>query len=207
MWEDVYLDAGYIRIRKNRLRPRYEHGCGDTCGRKPGYCPDRSQTRREFKKTKSRADRRTIGLPSPLIKFLRKRMHEQARERQEAGKACENNGYVFARPTGGPLIPNTDYHRWKQLLTDAGVWDGRLHDARHTAGTVLLLLGVPDVLVDAIMGWEPGGSARMRARYMHVTGPMLQNVAQQVGDALWGAGSEADEVEAEGSEGDPSDLN
>ncbi|GLX21727.1 hypothetical protein Slala02_41800 [Streptomyces lavendulae subsp. lavendulae] len=73
--------------------------------------------------------------------------------------------------------------------------DGRLHDARHTAGTVLLLLRVPDVVVDAIMGWEPGGSARMRARYMHVTGPQLATVAQQVGEALWGA-SEAGEEPA-----------
>jgi hypothetical protein len=38
-WEDVDLDAGYARIRKNRLRPRYAHGCGDSpCGRKAGYC-------------------------------------------------------------------------------------------------------------------------------------------------------------------------
>ncbi|MYY13272.1 tyrosine-type recombinase/integrase [Streptomyces sp. SID4919] len=198
MWEDVYLDAGYIRIRKNRLRPRYEHGCGDKCGRKPGYCPDRRQIRREFKKTKSRAGRRTIGLPSPLIKLLRKHMQEQAREKKEAGELWEDKGYVFAQPTGGPLIPNTDYHRWKQLLTDAGVRDGRLHDARHTAGTVLLLLGVPDVVVDAIMGWEPGGSARMRARYMHVTGPMLKNVAQQVGDALWGTAPETSEEAGDG---------
>ncbi|MDQ0762109.1 hypothetical protein QFZ32_004891 [Streptomyces canus] len=40
-------------------------------------------------------------------------------------------------------------------------------------------------MVDAIMGWEPGGAARMRARYMHVTGTLLRKVAQQVGDALW----------------------
>jgi hypothetical protein len=52
---------------------------------------------------------------------------------------------------------------------------------------VLLLLGVPDRIVDAIMGWEPGGAARMRARYMHVTDPMLRKVAGQVGAALWGA--------------------
>jgi hypothetical protein len=51
--------------------------------------------------------------------------------------------------------------------------------------TVLLILGIPDVVVDAIMGWEPGGAARMRARYMHVTGTLLRKVAQQVGDALW----------------------
>jgi len=50
---------------------------------------------------------------------------------------------------------------------------------------VLLILGVPDVVIDSIMGWEPGGAARTRARYMHVTGTMLRKVAQQVGDALW----------------------
>ncbi|MFZ3558808.1 MULTISPECIES: tyrosine-type recombinase/integrase [unclassified Streptomyces] len=186
-WEDVYLDAGYLRTRKNRLRPKYEHGCTDPCGRKAGYCPDRRQIRREFKSTKSRAGRRTIGLPEPVTKLLRKHQEEQERERQEAGDLWEDKGYVFASPTGAPLIPNTDYHRWKDLLVAAGVRDGRLHDARHTAGTVLLLLGVPDVVVDAIMGWEPGGAARMRARYMHVTGPMLKKVADQIGEALWGS--------------------
>ncbi|MEU6509250.1 site-specific integrase [Streptomyces sp. NPDC046942] len=195
-WEDVDLDAGYIRIRKNRLRPKYAHGCGnDPCGRKAGYCPKKQQIRREHKNTKSRAGRRTIGLPDPLIKLLRQHQGEQERERAEAGADWEEKGYVFASPSGGPLSPNTDYHVWKRLLRDAGVRDGRLHDARHTAATVLLILGVPDVVVDAIMGWEPGGAARMRARYMHVTGVMLRKVAQQVGDALWappGAGRESD---------------
>ncbi|MEU6652720.1 site-specific integrase [Streptomyces sp. NPDC046900] len=187
-WEDVDLDAGYLRIRRNRLRPRYQHGCGDEpCGRKPGYCPKREQIRREHKSTKSRSGRRTIGLPDPLIKLLRKHQEEQERQRAEAGVDWEDKGYVFALPTGGPLSPNTDYHVWKRLLQDAGVRDGRLHDARHTAATVLLLLGVPDVIVDAIMGWEPGGAARMRARYMHVTGPMLRKVADQVGEKLWGS--------------------
>lgn len=82
-------------------------------------------------------------------------------------------------------MPNADYHHGKELLQLAGVRDGRLHDARHTAATVLLLLGVPDVVVDAIMGWETGGSARTRSRYIHVTGPVRKNVARQVGDALW----------------------
>ncbi|ROQ81520.1 hypothetical protein EDD95_1095 [Streptomyces sp. CEV 2-1] len=40
------------------------------------------------------------------------------------------------------------------------------------------------VVVDAITGWEPGGAARMRARYMHITSPMLRKVAQQVAHAL-----------------------
>lgn len=176
------LDAGCLRICRSRLRPKCRHGCGDACGRKAGYCPQR-----EHKTTKSRAGRRTVGLPDPLIKILRQHRDTQEAERLAAGSAWEGKGYVFASPTGGPLSPNTDYHVWKQLLRSAGVRDGRLHDARHTAATVPLVLGVPDVVVDAIMGWEPGGAARMRARYMHITGPMLRKVAQQVGDALWEA--------------------
>jgi integrase len=58
---------------------------------------------------------------------------------------------VFTSPTGEPLNPNTDYHRWKDLLRAASVRDGRLHDARHTAATVLLVIGAPDAVVDAIM--------------------------------------------------------
>ncbi len=80
-----------------------------------------------------------------------------------AGADREGKGCVFASPTGGPLSPNTDFHVWKRLLRDAGVRDGRLHDARHTAATVLLILGVPDVVIDSITGREPGGAARMRA--------------------------------------------
>ena len=38
-WEDVDLDKATIRIRRNRLRPKYAHGCGGTCGRKAGVLP------------------------------------------------------------------------------------------------------------------------------------------------------------------------
>ncbi|WP_393081047.1 tyrosine-type recombinase/integrase [Streptomyces sp. LN704] len=199
-WEDVDLGAGYIRIRKNRLRPKYAHGCGaDPCGRKAGYCPKREQTRREHKSTKSRAGRRTTGLPAPLIKILRRHQEAQERERIAAGVDWEGKGYVFASPVGGPLSPNTDFHVWKRLLRDADVRDGRLHDARHTAATVLLILGVPDVVIDSIMGWEPGGAARMRARYMHVTGAILRKVAQQVGDALWMPSGTEEEADWDGN--------
>ncbi|CAG6395065.1 hypothetical protein SCOCK_30298 [Actinacidiphila cocklensis] len=37
----------------------------------------------------------------------------------------------------------------------AGLRDGRLHDARHTAGIILLILGVPDTVVDAVKGGNP----------------------------------------------------
>jgi integrase len=97
-----------------------------------------------------------------LIELLRQQREEQAPERAVAGQMWQNGGWLFASPTGHPLNPNTDYHEWKRLLRQAGVRDGRLHDARHTAATVLLLLGVPDRAVMGIMGWS---HSAMASRY------------------------------------------
>ncbi|MFJ3137067.1 tyrosine-type recombinase/integrase [Streptomyces sp. NPDC086843] len=188
-WSDVDLDNEYHKLRRNRLRPKYRHGCpeGSPCGRAAaGYCPDRVQVRRETKNTKSRAGRRAVPLPGPLVAMLRQHAKVQERERKAAGSLWVESDYVFTKPLGGPLSPNTDYHDWKRLLEDAGVRDARLHDARHTAATVLMLLGVPDRVIDQIMGWEPGTSARMRARYLHVPDAMLKDVARKIADAIWG---------------------
>ncbi|MHA6762028.1 tyrosine-type recombinase/integrase [Streptacidiphilus sp. PAMC 29251] len=192
-WIDVDLDNEYLKLRRNRLRPRYEHGCPETapCGRKAGYCPARNQVRRETKNTKSRAGRRAVPLPGPLVLMLRAHAETQARERKAAGNLWIESEYVFTKPLGGPLSPNTDYHDWKRLLVDAGVREGRLHDARHTAATVLMLLGVPARVIDQIMGWEPGTSASMRARYLHVPDAMLKEVAQKIAVAIWGASDTA----------------
>ncbi|GAA0670396.1 site-specific integrase [Streptomyces thermocarboxydovorans] len=188
-WSDVDLDNEYLKLRRNRLRPKYRHGCPEAspCGRAAaGYCPNRVQVRRETKNTKSRAGRRAVPLPGPLVAMLRQHAEVQERERKAAGNLWVESDYVFTKPLGGPLSPNTDYHDWKRLLEDAGVRDARLHDARHTAATVLMLLGVPDRVIDQIMGWEPGTSARMRARYLHVPDAMLKDVARKIADAIWG---------------------
>ncbi|GHE32513.1 hypothetical protein GCM10018771_10570 [Streptomyces cellulosae] len=185
-WEDVDFEEGVLFVRRNRLRPRYKHGCADRCGRKPGYCPQKINTRRETKDTKTRAGKRTIGIPEQLLTLLRRHKQEQDRERVRARDLWVDKGYVFTSPTGEPLNPNTDHHRWKDLLKAAGVREGRLHDARHTAATVLLILGVPEAVVDRIMGWEPGKSARIRRRYQHLTGQVLQQTAAKVGALIWG---------------------
>lgn len=49
-----------------------------------------------------------------------------------------------------------------------------------------MLLGIPDRVIDQIMGWEAGTSSRMRARYLHVPDTMLKEVAQKLADAVWG---------------------
>ena len=66
----------------------------------------------------------------------------------------------------------------------AGLREARLHDARHTAATVLLLLDVPVRTVMSLMGWS---SAEMAARYQHVTDTIREGVARQVDSLIWQA--------------------
>ncbi|MCZ9343363.1 hypothetical protein NGM37_36965 [Streptomyces sp. TRM76130] len=165
------------------MRPECAHGCGARqCGRKTGYWSRAGADRRERTSTKSH--RAEHHWPA------RSADHDSPSAPGGPGAACcwrglGGKGYTSVSPTSGPLSPHTDFPVWKRPLRKVGVHNGRLHDARHTTATVLLILGVPDVVVDSIMGWEPGGASRMRARYMHVTGTTLRKVARQVGDATW----------------------
>ncbi|MEU0948478.1 site-specific integrase [Streptomyces canus] len=197
-WSDVDLQNGILRVRKNRLRPKYLHGCGGDCGRKPGYCKQRVRKNEDTANTKSKAGRRVIGVPGELVRLLELHRREQDRERRIAAQEWNETGFVFTSPVGEPLVPSTDYDVWKQLLTDAKVRDGRLHDARHTAATVLLILGVPERVVMQIMGWS---STAMAARYQHVTGGILADVAQRVGGLIWEVAKAADESGPDGSAG------
>lgn len=182
-WSDVDLDAGTLVVMRSRLRPKWRHGCVVPCGRKHGgHCPHRVALRPETSKTKSRAGKRGIGLPDPLVDLLRAHQRHQGRERVDACELWEDTGYVFTTPTGQPLNPRTDYTNWKRLLDRAGVPERRLHDARHTAATVLLLLGVNQRTVMSIMGWS---STAMAARYQHVVDAVRRDVAIQVGGLLW----------------------
>ncbi len=182
-WSDVDLDAGTLIVGRSRLRPKWNHGCDDTCGRKhPGYCPSRVPRRPETSKTKSRAGRRGVGLPDALVGLLKHHREAQAKERAAACEMWTEGDYVFTSPTGRPLNPSTDYHHWKALLDRAGVPERRLHDARHTAATVLLLLGVPERTVMSVMGWA---STAIAARYQHVVAAARRDVAVRIGDLIW----------------------
>jgi integrase len=188
-WSDIDLKGGMLVVRRGRQRPRWRHGCDGDCGRAiGGHCPKRVPIRAETADTKSHAGRRAIGLPEELAALLREHRDEQNRERENAGQLWHDDGWLFATPTGRPVNPRTDYTEWKRLLTAAGIREGRLHDARHTAATVLLILGVPERAVMGIMGWSDAG---MVARYQHLTARVHRDIAARVGRLLWTSASDS----------------
>jgi integrase len=61
-----------------------------------------------------------------------------------------------------------------------------LHDARHTAATVLLILGVPERAAMESMGWS---NSVMAKRYQHPTNALREEIAGRLDAFLWGPGS------------------
>lgn len=188
-WDDIDLEAKSLRVRATRLRPAYAHGCEGECGKAAGYCPQRPQTNAITGATKSAAGNRVVGLPDALVTLLKEHRREQLLERIHAGSLWQEGGWVFTTLLGRPIAPNSDYHEWRALLERADVRHARLHDARHTAATVLLVLGVPERTVMSIMGWS---STSMAARYQHVTDPIRREVPNRVGGLLFGDQARAD---------------
>lgn len=59
-----------------------------------------------------------------------------------------------------------------------------MHDARHTAATLLLVRGVDARVVMSVMGWS---HLSLTARYQHVIPELARDAAERMGVALWGA--------------------
>src|SRR3712207_8356538 len=70
-----------------------------TCDRRAGSCPKRKNLHATVSETKSRAGRRVIGLPSPLVELLREHRAEQDRERrsEEHTSELQSRQYLVCR--------------------------------------------------------------------------------------------------------------
>lgn len=132
---------------------------------------------------KSRAGRRTLVLPQPLLAALHVHREQQEQERLAAQEAWEEHGLVFAQPDGRPIDNGSDWKAWKDLLRDAGVRDARLHDARHTAATLMLLQGVPARVAMQVLGHSQIGLTL--GTYSQVVPELAEEAARRVAAVLW----------------------
>jgi integrase len=185
-WDDIDLDKGTLTVRQALQRLPYQHRCTTPCGEaRAARCPERTAGGLVLVPPKSRAGRRTIALPQPLVDALKTHRSAQAAERLAAGADWVNSGLVFTQPNGKPIDPASDYRQWHALLEDAGVRRARLHDARHTAATIMLTMGVPARVAMEILGHSQ--ISLTLGTYSHVVPELAQDAANRVGTALWGS--------------------
>jgi integrase len=192
-WEHGCADPHKCGAKYHKVQP-----CKDTCRRHKRrpcpapcpagctsharWCPQRRGGGLVEADVKSRAGRRGIVLPDQLYALLEEHRAAQAAERELAGTEWQEGGWMFTQPNGRPISPEQDRREWLRLLADAGVRAARLHDARHTAATVLLLLGIPERAAMEVMGWSHSSMAK---RYQHVTAVLRQDIAQRINGFLW----------------------
>jgi integrase len=131
---------------------------------------------------KSRAGKRGLVIPGPLWDLIEAHKEQQNAEREFAGTAWQGDGLMFTQEDGRPIDPRADRREWKEVLTEAKVPEARLHDARHTAATVLAFLEVAPRVAMELMGWS---ASEMMLRYQHVSIAMKQDVADRIGKYFW----------------------
>jgi integrase len=177
-WDAVDLAAGTLRVRQALQR---QAGKGLV-----------------IVQPKSAAGRRTIGLPDQLVDVLRGHRSAQEDERLRAADLWQEHGLVFAQANGRPIDPRSDHVAWHALLRKAGVPRVRLHDARHTAATLMLTMGVPARVAMEVLGHSQ--ISLTLGTYSHVMPQLSREAADRVGEALWGRTS-GDVIGAPGAKG------
>jgi integrase len=144
-------------------------------------CEQRTGGGLVFRKPKGK-DKRTVTLPAPLVAVLRQHKTRQETERQAAGERWVEHDLVFGQPNGRPIDPREDWEEWGELLKSASVRYVRVHDGRHTAGTLLAEQGVHVRTIQQILGHT---DVRTTQGYVHVGDPIVRDAAERMGNALW----------------------
>lgn len=120
-WKHVDLDAGEVtvQLQLQRIRQRLVHG-----------------------DTKTDASAATLPLPQICVTALQLRRKTQEAARQAAGELWTDSDFVFTTRYGTPIEPRNFNRFFVGRSAKAGVRVIRLHDTRHTCGSLLAALDV-----------------------------------------------------------------
>ena len=100
--------------------------------------------------TKTEASEATIPLPKVTAKALLAHRDAQDKERTDARECWQDHDLVFCTQIGTPVEPRALNRDFDKLRVRAGLPGVRLHDLRHTVVSLLLSLGTPPHVVQAI---------------------------------------------------------
>jgi integrase len=156
-WNDVDFENKTIHLQWQLQRMTWKHGCSPACGKKRGIdCPDKffdvpaglehRLLEGAYVLTRPKRNKKRM---IPMIPFIEAAL--RLRMQQSLGRPNPHN-LVFAHPDGQPRDHTKDHKMWHDALDGAGLPSIRLHDARHTAATLLLEAGVDITIIQAILG-------------------------------------------------------
>ncbi len=164
-WEDVDLERGTLRVRRQIQRMRDGSGLA-------------------FLPLKNPEGRREVALGPLAVSALRRHRAHQSEEKLMLGSLYRDLGLVFATGHGTPLESSNLVGRsFKPLLRRAGLPNIRFHDLRHTCATLMLGAGLSPKVAQERLG-HSDVSVTMGI-YSHVT-PETRREAAQLIEGLLG---------------------
>ena len=129
---------------------------------------------------KSKTSRRSIHPDRATVAVLRAHLARQAEYRISIGAAYQDQGFLFASPTGGLLDPDILTKTWQRLCRELGV-RYRLHDLRHAHATTLIEAGIHIKTVQNRLGHS--SPSLTMAVYAHVSPGMDKEAAGAYAEA------------------------
>lgn len=145
-------------------RIKWQHGCGGECGRTPALCPHRKtdDVPADYEhrhvsgglyltRPKSSKSWRIVPLVGPLALILEKHM----------ATTPENQWGLLFTNNGKPISPDQASRDWRTDLAAAGITKNvRLHDARHSTVDLLYEAGLPEDIIQDIVGHSTRATTR-----------------------------------------------
>lgn len=155
---DIDLERGTISVQRKRLRL----ASGETIEDSP----------------KSAAGRRVVAMPRQLVAELRQHISDFCGDSPDA--------FVFTSPDGQPMEPSNFRDRvWLKATQAAGFEGLRLHDLRHTAGTLAARTGATTKELMARLGHASPNAAMI---YQHASADRDRRIADGLADMADAAG-------------------
>lgn len=161
-WDAVDLDAGELYVGEQLQRI------------------GRQLVRRE---TKTEDSDDFLPLPALCLAALRLRRQQQDKARVEAGELWQpSGGLVFTTRFGTPIEPGNLTRMFPARSRRAGLRVIRLHDTRHTCGSLLVALDVhPRVAMKILRHSQISITMEI---YSHVTDEQTREALRKLGDLL-----------------------
>lgn len=133
--------------------------------------------------TKSGKPRR-VSIDVETATRLRRWRTQQKAEGLAWGRAWTDTGRVFTREDGAEVHPDAISTAFEKATARVGVPPIRLHDLRHTSGTLALAAGVPPQVVQERLGHAD--IATTLRLYAHVLPMQQSDAAARIGAAIYG---------------------
>jgi integrase len=131
-WQDIDLKARLLHVRRGLIRIKGQ-----------GLIE---------KEPKTEHSQRKITLPIFVAGALEKHRTNQQEARQAAGDTWQEHDLVFCKKNGVHISMSMLNRHFAALLKTIGLPHMRFHDLRHSAVTILLMMGVPPHVVQEIAG-------------------------------------------------------